>query len=239
LTAILLTVGLCVPCFGLLYEMPSPLPQPVRELDRDDTALRSLVLEGGTAEDDAELLLARYAKTRDDLGGWVTIQEAGDNWLRRWNTAVSEAWSESRYLVCELCQLPGVGLWTLSGIPVLLDDASAGSTADPTLVVEIPRRGTECRIYDPPDPAFTIRPLAELPSCGEGHAAIVLKLDVGIPMVQVSELLAALRDHGVARVSVAIRAGREERYGDFVAIFEEVVTGEAKRIHIVLEQTAR
>jgi biopolymer transport protein ExbD len=108
-------------------------------------------------------------------------------------------------LRCELFQLPEVGLWTLTGLPVALRNDVPPSAVGPGLIVEIPRRGTDCRIQDLVEAgSITSGTLDDLTRRVETKDWIILKIDCAVPMSRVLELLTHLRDHGIARVDLAV-----------------------------------
>ncbi len=201
LVGLLLIGGFGVPWFGLLETLPSPAPKGVFELDTRSPASRGLLLDDSDYQDEANLTLAGYLTTHNDHGDVTTWYQLGRNFLPEWRASTAE---EIPYRRCELCQLPGVAGWTLTGLPLKLTGEPPIDSA-PTKVIEIPRRPGDARLYDPRSAgAIETVPIVEVCSRLGGSDWVVAKIDFSVSMQVVRDFLSNLRDQGIRRVDLAV-----------------------------------
>lgn len=202
LAAGLLAAGLVVAYGGVLYEMPSPMPPGVGDLARADPVFRGMILGDPDFEPEANLALSRYFSTHDGSGRvvpWYYVQEDSLRHL------ALEGGEPEPARPCEICQLPGVGLWTLRGLPFILGTGPSPRDAAPSLVIELPRGLDDVRLYEPEGSGpITSQPLGELRTVRPDADWIILKADFLVPMETFLSVLEDLRVGGVRRVDLAV-----------------------------------
>jgi biopolymer transport protein ExbD len=202
LVTIMLAVGSWVPMSGLLRELHSPEASEIISLDTDGPVERGLLMGDRNYDETAAIALARYFQTHDDLGHVLSYQALQGNWWD-WHREVRRG--DYAEALCELCRLPGVQLWTTSGLHVLLGDGPEPNDTEPGAVVEVPRRAVAARVYDPvPGAPITVVEVEDLLSVIPASDWLVVKIDWAVPMRNVVRLLDLLRTAGVRRVDLAV-----------------------------------
>lgn len=194
--------GLLAPTTGILYEMPSAIRAEVRDVLLDDSVRRSWILGGRGSERQAARVLSTYFETHDAQGRVLPWKDVQENELPDWDWFApgADSWEP-----CEICQLPGVNVWTAHGLPLLIGEEGPPPGEGPQLVIEVPRDPTVSRLYEPGGGAdIRTVPTAEIGAALAGAQWVVLKLDFGISMNDVLPLLGDLRDLGVRRVDLAV-----------------------------------
>ncbi len=204
LLGVLLVFGGAMAWLGGLERVASYVPRTVFEIDRDAPILRGLLLDDPAHRATAVLHLERYLATHVDDGRRLTLGQLEDN---AWGVWPDLPEYERAIRRCELCLLPGIGLFAAEGLPVRLapetvEDGSTGAPG-PILVLEIPRGARTVRVDWIDGGAQEVVPLDVVSARVGAESRVVAKIDFLVQMAVVRDLLADLRDAGVRRVDLA------------------------------------
>lgn len=205
LAGVLAIAGLLIPWSGLLYKLPLPVNGDTFSLNTEGALYQGLLLDEDDYQGEARLAVITYLQTHDDDGQKAEYRHLLNDFIQDRQIPADDSDFDYSTLNCEVCRLPVVAGWTVNGLAVRLTDQEPVESLAPALVLEIPRRATDCRVYDPRDlSTFVRKPLAELPGLLAGVDWIVLKLDVAVKMVTVREILSSLEEMGIRRIDLAV-----------------------------------
>lgn len=207
----LLIAGLAVSDASILVRLVLPDSSGLHNVGRT-AAERGVILGEPQHASEALEFLSTYLITHDDQGRSLYVDLIRNNQIEHipWD-APRDPELRGRQ-VCEVCRIPGVAAWTMSGLSFYL-----GSTEPvdqrPSHVVEVPRRGTSARVYRPLDPStFNSMDLWDSIAAVAPSDWVVLKIDGLIKMDRVRDLLRILAEEGVRRVDLAVVPHGFERY---------------------------
>ncbi len=200
LTSLSLLGGLGMVSFGLLEKIPLSVPDEVFAIEVDLPIHRGLIYGDPEYREEADLAIMKYLVTHSDSGSPIRLHQI----RRNQPPGLHYELDELRIGLCELCLLPGVGVWTTGGLPFLLGE-NLPIDPEPRTIVELPRHSGYGRLYGPSNAAALTRlPIADIPVGIGSSDWVVVKIDFNVAMDEVHRLLAGLRDHGVRRVDFAV-----------------------------------
>ena len=211
LAGVLLTVGLVVSDRNILVRLVEADSWDLHNVGKID-AERGAILGEPRYASDGLGFLSTYLITHDDQGRSIYVD------LIRKNQIEHIPWDAPRdpelrgRQNCELCRIPGVAAWTMSGLSFYLS-SSEPIDQRPTHVVEVPRRGSSARVYQPLDTStFDSMGLWESAAAVAPSDWVVLKIDGLIKMDRVRDLLRILAEGGVRRIDLAVVPHGFEKY---------------------------
>lgn len=199
IVAIGLSAGIVMTGLRLVHALPSVLPVSPGDF-LDSPAEASLILGVELDRAGGEALARDSFRTHGPDGEALRYLDA---FRGRFADRYELSTLEYLHQRCEVCLLPVIPAWSLRGVPVALKPDPPVS-AGPTAILELPLGGDRIRV-DPlgMETASAPVPLDELEARLPVGDWVLVKIDFGLPMAEVADLLERLSSVGIARVDLA------------------------------------